>query len=95
VTENARLVAVTPTEARVLRELLRDGADYRTIGMRLGVVEETVKSHAKALLRKTHCRSATALVVEVLREFVICIEPVRANPRRPRDVSYLTVDPPG
>ena len=59
--------AFTPARLAVLRELCRDGADNRTIGARLGIGENTVKSHLRALQAATGTTTRTALVIAALR----------------------------
>lgn len=66
-----RLAKLTPTEERVLRELVRDGAGNRVIARRLGVIEDTVKSHMKSVLRKTGSGCRTSLAVDILRRRVV------------------------
>lgn len=66
VIRDVRLVTITPAQARVLRELLNDGASNVTIARRLRVSTESVKSHTKALFRHFGVSNRAALVVEVL-----------------------------
>lgn len=61
-----RKVTITPREADVLNQLLRDGADNHTIARRLKIGYHTVKSHVQSLLHKTSTDNRTALVVEVV-----------------------------
>lgn len=64
----------------VLVELCRDGAMDETIGRRLYMAPDTVKSHTKALFRKAQVPNRTALAVRVLRgeyELQVCGAPVR------------------
>ena len=76
-----RRVVVTRAELAVLHQLLRDGASNATIGARLHIVEDTVKSHVKALLRKTDTTSRSELIVAVMRDQVVVRGPVGALPR--------------
>lgn len=52
--------SLSEREQQVADELVRDGASNRTIGRRLGISEDTVKSHVKAILRKTGAANRTA-----------------------------------
>ena len=76
-----RRVVVTRAELAVLHELLRDGASNAAIGARLHNAEDTVKSHVKALLRKTGTTSRSELIVAVMRDHVVVQGPVGALPR--------------
>jgi DNA-binding NarL/FixJ family response regulator len=62
-----RIAMITDTESRVAAELLADGAANREIADRLGVSEDTVKSHIKRLLAAADCHTRTEFVVRVLR----------------------------
>lgn len=64
---DTRIVTITRSERDVLAELALDGASNTEIGDRLGVAEDTVKTHIKHLLRKTGAPTRTALVAGVLR----------------------------
>lgn len=72
-------VLLTRSELEVLKQLVRDGADNATIGQRLYVTEETVKTHMSRLLRKTGMGSRTALAVAVLRDEFVVQAPITAN----------------
>lgn len=62
-------LAIAPSAAqyRVLVQLLRDGADNRTLARRLHLSEETVKCHIKALLALAGLSTRTELAVAILR----------------------------
>lgn len=75
-TKGARLVALTYSEARVVRELMLDGARNPIIAKRLFITEDTVKSHMKAILRKTGCADRTKLVMALLRQQIILTQPL-------------------
>lgn len=74
-----RLLSLTKREWDVLTELCRDGATNRVIGKRLHITEDTVKSHVKSLLLKSHFATRTELAVAVVRQRVAlaCDVPVR------------------
>lgn len=67
VSESVEIVEVSDSAFRVLTALLHDGADTVTLSRRVGLAENTVKVHMKALFQATGCRSRTALAVAVLR----------------------------
>lgn len=83
VVREVRLVSVTVSQKRVLDQLVLDGPTDRVIARRLGVEEETVKSHMKALLTRLRVRNRTAAVCEVLSGRVVV--DVRAYSRRSAD----------
>lgn len=60
-------VCVTPAVHRVALELLADRAPNWEIADRLGITEDTVKSHMKVLLKQTGSMNRTEAVVKVLR----------------------------
>ena len=62
-----RLATVTRAQAQVIAELACDGASNGTIAERLGISEETVKSHLKAALAAARCTNRTELAVALLR----------------------------
>jgi DNA-binding CsgD family transcriptional regulator/PAS domain-containing protein len=57
----AEAYGLTPTEARV-SALLLDGDSLKVIAGDLGVTENTVKSHVKAIYQKTNCSSRASFV---------------------------------
>jgi DNA-binding NarL/FixJ family response regulator len=61
------LAKISRAEAAVANELLADGAGNREIADRLGLVEDTVKSHVKGLLEAAECETRTEFVARVLR----------------------------
>lgn len=65
-----RVVIVTPRQRAVIGELARDGADNKTIALRLGVVEDTIKSHVKHVIAATGADNRTHLVCLLLRGHV-------------------------
>lgn len=70
----------TPRQWEVLVELCRDGCDDRTIGHRLFISLDTVKSHMKILREKAHVSTRAELAVQVLRgeiEVTVKGRPVR------------------
>jgi DNA-binding NarL/FixJ family response regulator len=66
-TPEPRLVVVTPMVRAVIGELTRDGAVNGVIADRLGIAEDTVKSHVKAALRAVGSENRTAMVCALLR----------------------------
>jgi len=62
-----RILRLTPREIDVLNELCLDGPTNGDIAERLDLEENTVKSHLKAILRKSCYRNRTELVVAILR----------------------------
>ena len=70
-----RFVFCTQRQFDVVAELVRDGADNRTIADRLVVVEDTVKSHMKVLLRKAGTKDRTALAVGIIRGHIAVVPP--------------------
>lgn len=62
-----RVVEVTAAQRRVIGELARDGADNATIALRLGIVEETVKTHVKHAMAAVGADNRTHLVCLLLR----------------------------
>lgn len=65
-----RIARVTPREYAVACELLADGAGNSEIGDRLGISEDTVKSHIKGLLWRTGCVTRTEVAVKVMRGII-------------------------
>lgn len=70
------VVMVTEREAQVAYALIYDGAQNDIIARRLRIELDTVKSHMKALLRKTGLDNRTALAVAILREDVVLRGPI-------------------
>lgn len=66
-----RPLIVSPGQAKVLREFLRDGATNKVIGQRLFVTEDTVKTHMKRLFEKAGVHDRAALAVAVLRGQIV------------------------
>lgn len=66
-TVEPRLVILTPTQRAVLGQLTHDGAENVTIAARLGMSENTVKSHVKGILKAFDCTNRTAVVTDCLR----------------------------
>lgn len=64
------LAIISRAEARVLDELLCDGASNPEIADRLGLSDQTVKCHVKRLLKVTGTSNRTELAVAVLRRRV-------------------------
>lgn len=62
-----RIAVVTPMVRTVIGELTRDGADNATIALRLGISENTVKSHVKAAIAATGADNRTHVVCLLLR----------------------------
>ena len=60
-----RDVVITAAQANVLRELIDDGGTNRQIGRRLGLAEDTIKTHMKGLLAAAKVPDRTALAVGV------------------------------
>jgi len=58
---DVRRAYITPGQAKVLREFMRDGASN---------AEDTVKCHMKELLRRTGCPTRQALAIDLFRERV-------------------------
>jgi len=65
---DVRRAYITPAQAKVLREFMRDGASNAEIGARLYITEDTVKCHMKELLRRTGCPTRQALAIDLFRE---------------------------
>lgn len=62
-----RVITLTPRQREVLGQLTHDGADDATIAARLGVTDQTIKSHIKNILRAFGVPNRTAVVVDCLR----------------------------
>lgn len=63
-----KVIVLSPRQRDILDELVRDGASNLQIAKRLYVTEDTVKTHMKALLKKTGKPSRIALLVAVLKD---------------------------
>lgn len=63
-----KVIVLSPRQRDILDELVRDGASNQQIAKRLYVTEDTVKTHMKALLKKTGKPSRIALLVAVLKD---------------------------
>lgn len=61
------IAVLTRAQRAVLGQLTEDGASDLEIADRLGLAEQTVKAHMKAIFKATGCRNRTALVVACLR----------------------------
>lgn len=73
---NPAYVVCSPQEYRIVAELMKDGPDNATIGRRLGISEETVKTHLKGVYRKCPVQvNRTALVVAIFRDEVKIVTP--------------------
>lgn len=66
-----RIVHVSFRQYQVLRQLATDGPDDETIGRRLGITAETVRSHMKIAYRKLGVSNRTAAALMVARDDVI------------------------
>ena len=66
----SRLFGLTPAEVRVARELVA-GEQVRSISEKLGVAQETVRTHVKHVLGKTGCRRQGDLIRLVWSNFVL------------------------
>lgn len=62
----AELFGLTPAESRIATALLR-GEKPKTMAVRLGVSENTVRTHVKALHAKTGARGQAALIATLAR----------------------------
>lgn len=62
-------------EIDVLRELLMDGADNCTIGRRLHLSEDTIKTHFRRVFAKVEVPSRAALAVALLRREIVVFDP--------------------
>lgn len=62
----------SPRELQIL-DLLVDGHQNKVIAIKLGISQETVKSHISALLRKLDAGSRTELVVKAVRHSLVQI----------------------
>lgn len=62
-------------EIEVLRGLMVDGADNRTVGRRVHVGEETIKTHMRRIYHKTGMPSRTALVLALARGDLVIRDP--------------------
>lgn len=56
---------------RQVAELLCQAAQYTTIEMRLGVAKTTVRSHVRAVYRKSRCRTRTELILTLVHGVLI------------------------
>ncbi len=65
--------ALTPRETEVLRALAQ-GRSNKDIAGRLGVGEETVKTHVGHLLAKLHVENRAQAIVEALRRGLVSLE---------------------
>ena len=65
------IVRVSWRQYDVVQQLAFDGADNETIGRRLGLSTETVRSHLQAAYRRTGFNSRTALALAVDRGEII------------------------
>lgn len=74
-----KTVWLTPREMDVLVELVEDGADNITIGRRLYISHDTVKSHVKSMLKKSGMHNRTALALAVERRQVVVRTKVHGN----------------
>lgn len=54
------IMSITVRQSEALLEMMRDGANTRTISRRLGVREETVKSHMRQVLKAARDAGAAA-----------------------------------
>lgn len=74
------LLICTGKQWDVLVELCRDGASNETIGRRLGLKMETIRTHIKNMLQKAGFTNRTELAVAVLRgDIALAVQiPVRA-----------------
>lgn len=61
---------ISPREREVLR-LLLSGCSNREIAQKLGIIEQTVKSHVAQLLRKTGVRNRTALSIHTISKSLL------------------------
>lgn len=84
---DARVVLLTKREAEVAYCLLYDGADNPTIGRRLVISLDTVKSHVKHILTKTGTLNRTAFVVAFYRGEVRLRGPIPGQTPSPMDAS--------
>lgn len=68
---------VTWREIDVIRLLLVDGSDNKSIGKQLYLSEDTVKTHLRKILTKVQVANRTALAVAILRHQVVLVDPHR------------------
>lgn len=66
----AKSIEFTPREMEVLRELI-SGLTYKEIADKLGISENTVKSHVKSLLSKSGYKSTLQLAVDVVNKKLV------------------------
>lgn len=78
-TEVTPAILVGPMQARVLQELLKDGAANLEIAKRLWIAEDTVKAHIKALLQRSGANNRTHLAIMVARKEIEVFVRGRAN----------------
>jgi DNA-binding NarL/FixJ family response regulator len=76
-TVQPRSVGLTWREIDVLGELLNDGAENKTIGKRLFLTEDTIKTHMRRILSKTKIPNRTALVIAILCREIETVDPNR------------------
>lgn len=55
-------IQISPTERRVLEELMLDGALNKQIAERLGLRPNTIKAHMASILKKSRAESRAQLV---------------------------------
>jgi DNA-binding NarL/FixJ family response regulator len=72
--------ALTPRELDVL-EQLASSRTYQEIAVKLGVTEETVRSHSKSILHKLGQPDRTQAVVAALRDGILEISDPAHSPR--------------
>lgn len=78
------ILSVTPSQYRVLVELVRDGADNETIARRLRLGRMTVASHLKSVYRKAATSNRTELALALTRKEIM-LEIAVPKRSRPED----------
>lgn len=82
-------IKVTPTERLVLVELTRDGPTNGIIALRMGVTEDTIKTHFRHIMHRVMlagsplCESRSSLIVGLLRGLIKTTTVTQVNPRDP------------
>jgi len=75
------IILLTPGQRRVFHELIRDGADNATIGLRLHITEDTVKTHAKGVIAAFGVHNRTAVLARLLKGGIVIRTKTGAQPK--------------
>ena len=66
-------ITCTPTEIRVLTELVKDGAENALIGRRLHISMDTVKCHLQRINRRAKAFNRTDLALKLARKEIVVV----------------------